>query len=437
MTRAYGISMKRALLLALMLFGCGRAPVIDLPDPLKPQQQALRGCENQAVVSLDGRRTLTRITANGATKLFTFGEGLPADEVHVSQWNVTPSGFIGGVAFAGGTTNDYTYELVLIGPDGTVRSAQRRQMPHSPTVFLAADGSLAVSERTGYIILPDGSVTELGELQPMTPVLPGGALVVARGIPWEETTQKGIWRDGTFTPVTLPQHAALEVVGSRAVFVSGTTLASVTDGVRVTLPLAELHIVAHAAGRFVLLAAGDVEAVLVDLEQATAKRVSNAPSPSQRYGAWSAGLQADGAVLASSTAGEQLQLKRTGDFGATWTNVGEPMAMGEDFGLGRWLSTLEKSGSVLTLSMSTGYGHYVNEVQLTSANGTHRLATGGVYVNGDLSPGAADLSPDGQCAAAWVQGAPEQVSRLTFLDAAGKQAVVHSSTEPGWFRFVP
>ena len=441
MDRAYVGSMKRALLLlTLMVFGCGRAAVIDLPQPQKPQQQqALRGCEGQAVVSLEGHRTLTRMSATGVTKLFTFGEGLPEDEVSVSQWNVTPSGFIGGVAFAGGSTNDYTYELVLIGPDGSVRFQQRRKMPHSPSVFLGADGSLAVSERTGYIIRPDGSITELGALQPLTPVLPGGELVVANGTPWEEASPKGVWELGRFTPVALPPYAALEVVGARAIYVSGTTLVSVTDGVRVTLPLAELQVVAQAAGRYVLLAAGTNEAVVVDLEQGTAKRVSNVPSPSERYGAWNAGLQADGAVFASSTRGEQLQLQRTRDLGATWADVGAPMAMGEDFGLGRWLSAVEKSGTVMTLSMSTGYGHYVNELQLTSASGTHRLPTGGVYVNGDLSPGAADLSADGQCAAAWVQATMDGSKRLVFMDAEGKQTVVRESAEwqPGWFRFVP
>lgn len=438
MGRAYVVRMKRALLLALMMFGCGRAAIIDLPDALKPQQQQpLRGCDGQSVIALDGRRTLWRITSSGSTKLFTFGEGLPDDEVSVSQWNVTASGVIGGVAFVGGTTNDYTYELVLIAPDGKVVFTARRKMPHGPSVFLGADGSFAVSERTGYVIRPDGSVTEFGDLQPMTPVLPDGSLVVARGKPWEEATPRGIWKDGAFTPVTLPPYTALQVVGSRAVYVTGTTLASATDALRVTLPLPELQVVAQSSGRFVLLAAGSDEAVVVDLDQATAKRVSNVPTPSQRYGAWNAGLQADGAVLATRTRGEQLQLQRTKDFGASWSDVGTPMAMGEDFGFGRWLSAVEKSGTVLTLSMSTGYGHYVNEVQLTSASGTHRMATGGVYVNGDLSPGAADLSPDGQCAAAWVQTERDSPKQLVFIDVQGKQSVVRESAEPGYFRFVP
>jgi hypothetical protein len=176
---------------------------------------------------------------------------------------------------------------------------------------------------------------------------------------------------------------------------------------------------------------------VVDLEAGSARTVANLPAPIERYSVWSAGLTSDGAVLASTETGDQLQLKRSAD-GQAWADVGEPMSKGMDFGLGRWLLAREKGGTVMTLSMSTGYGHYVNELQLTSAAGTHRLGTGGVYVNGSLDPGAADLSADGQCAAAWVQRGEMNQSPLDLVlfDVTGKQQVVRTETQPGWMQFL-
>ena len=88
--------------------------------------------------------------------------------------------------------------------------------------------------------------------------------------------------------------------------------------------------------------------------------------------------------------------------------------------------------------MSTGYGHFVNEVQLITPSGAHRLATNGIYVNVDLSPGAVDLANDGQCVAAWVAQDHALVpAELGFMDAAGKTQKVTASQQPGWLRFVP
>src|SRR5688572_32671760 len=107
--------MKRTLLLALILISCGRAATIDSPDPHPSTGQPLRGCDGQAVVMLESHRTLTRVSATGSTKLFTFGEGLADEDASVSQWD-SSHGFVGGIAFIGtGGPNDYTYEYVLLG----------------------------------------------------------------------------------------------------------------------------------------------------------------------------------------------------------------------------------------------------------------------------------------------------------------------------------
>lgn len=431
--------MKRSLLLALMLLGCGRTPWIEGPGNPTTTQQPLRGCDGQAVVMLEGGRTLTKLAADGTkTTLFTFGAGQAAEEISVSQWDSVNGFTFGAAMIRAGAPNDYTWEYVLVGPDAKVRYTARKDEPHSPSAFLGADGSLAVAAKTGWLVRPDGTITDLGALMPMTPLLPSGELLVSNGEPWKEASPKSIWKDGALRPITLSPYAALHVVGSRVVTMNDGALVSVLDGKRVTLPVAQLDVAAQAAGRFLLLASTEA-AVLVDLDAGTARKLSSFPDTQQRYGFWNAGLMADGSVLAHTARGEQLQLQRSTDLGATWSDVGQPMAMGEDFGLGRWLMALERSGTVMTLSMSTGYGHYVNGLQLTSARGTQTLTTGQVYVNGDLAPGAADLSPDGQCAAAWTHE-DEETLKLVFIDSAGAKrtpAVSGTRFHLGWFKFLP
>ena len=436
--------MKRALL-TLMLLGCGRTagvPGPEVVEPPKVQQQPLLGCEGKAVVALEDR-TLRRITPEGTvTTLFTFGAGLPADQVSVSRWS-TAGDFIGAVAFLHvGTQSAWTYEYLLMRSDGTVLFESRQVEPHSPSIFLGADGSLAVSARTGWLVRADGSVTQLGALQPMSPRLPSGEVLVAQGRPWDAASKKGTWKDGVFTPlpVALGAYPTFEVVGARLLAVDGQRLLSLLDGASIALPAANLALVQHAAERFVLLSNEQV-LVRVDLAQGTAQTVANAPKVEERYQTWSAGLQADGAVLAGTAKGEQLQLQRSGDLGQSWADVGEPMVLGDDLGLGRWMFATERAGSLLVHSMSTGYGHYVNEVQLVTAQGAHRVAAGGLWVNGDINPGATDLSADGQCAVAWVQepggswlhGDPLE---LVFVAADGKRQVAPGLTSGG-LRFVP
>ena len=442
MARAYvaRTMMKRALL-ALMLTGCGRAITttdIPKPDPTPiQQQQPLKGCEGRALAMLTDR-TLTRLTTTGTTTLFTFGDGFPAEEVSVSHWYLE-GGVIGAVAFIHeGTQNAWTYEYVLLRTDGTVLFHRRQVEPYSPQIFLGPDGSMAVAGGHGWIARPDGTVLELGELMPMTPVLPDGSVIVARGKPWEPGTPKGVWKDGVFTPlqVQLAEYAALQVVGTRVVTVDGTSLVSLLDGVRIALPAMDLGLVQHAGGRFVLLAS-TMEAVQVDLDLGTARLVTNLPALHTQYSSWNASLQADGSVLASSTRGDGLQLVRSGDLGRTWADVGEPMMLGEDLGFLPWLYPLERGGSMLVHSMSTGYGHYLNEVQLVSPRGTHRLDAKGLYVNTDVNPGATDLSADGQCAAVWVrlEGLFDP-AQLMLFDAEGKEQVLEIARH-GWLRFVP
>lgn len=431
--------MRRALIAALLLVACGRTPAVDPPRVEAPQQQPLKGCEGRSLVVLEGRRLLTRVSAEGTQTLFTFGAGLPDDRVGVTTWSVA-GGYIGAAAsFDDGTFVSAT-EVVLLDASGALLFHRTLHRPLAAELFLGSDGSLAVAGETGFIAHADGSVTELGDLFPLTPVLSDGAVVVAQGKPWFAATRRGLWRAGTFTPFALApdDSATFQVVGRRAVYVSGATLSSVTDGLQVRLPGSGFRVAQQAGGRFVLLVSDhDRQVVRVDLDAATAHPVSDVPAVNERYSAWDLGLQSDGAVLAgASLADGRLQLRRTTDLGATWSDVGEPMQPGMDFGVGRWLLPIEHAGNVLTLSMSTGYGHYLNAVQLSSARGNQHLDLGQVYVNVDLSPGAADLSSDGQCAAAWVQTSVYDFLHLELLDADGTVVSLQTRPAAGWLRFL-
>ncbi|MBL8951597.1 MAG: hypothetical protein JNK82_12520 [Myxococcaceae bacterium] len=443
--------MKRALL-ALFVAACGRTPSIEAPvqplqplepttpveqptKPIEPPKKPQAGCTGKTVVVLDGA-SFKLLNAAGTKTLFTFGQGQGSEEVGVMQWDLK-GGLIAGMAYVDGGR-----ELVLLKPDGTVLFNQRFTSPGSPDFHMGEDGSLALSGATGMLVRPDGTTRDLGAWLPMAPALPSGEVIVAKGRSWEAGVEKGVWQAGVVRPlaVALPQYVDLQVSGRHGIFVEGSTLVSVLDGRRITLPGPNFAIAQQPTGNFVLLL-DDSAAVIADLVAGTARPVASMPKPNRRYHWWDATLQTDGAVFASAASGEEnLQLKRSADLGATWADFGEPMMLGTDFGLGQWLHAVQRGGSVLALSMSTGYGHFLHEIQLITPAGAHRLATKSIYVNVDMSPGAVDLADDGQCAATWVStddhflGAAD----LVFLDAAGQtQVITSAASEPGWLRFVP
>jgi hypothetical protein len=435
--------MKRALPL-VFLAACGRSTSPEVPkpgtDPSQQQQRPLRGCEGRAVISLDDERTVTRLSAAGSKALFTFGADLSDKDVYVMQWNVRGDR-AAGVAFLDASA-PHRYEYVLLDTDGSVVFHRVRLEPSNPVFYLGGDGSLAVeSEVSSFIVGHDGAVTELGELTPMGPVLGGGTVVVARGKAWEATSEKGLWKDGTFTPLepSLDSAYALHALETRAVYVAQGQLISVPDGRKVALPKTDLGIVRTDGDRWVLLV-DSTSTVVVDLELGTASTLAAVPQ-AERWSQWTVSPGPDGSVLTGVMRGDQLQPQRTADLGESWSDFGEPMQLGNDFGLGRWLFALEHAGTVLAMSMSTGYGNFVNEVEVISTLGAHRLPIQSIFVNGDLSPGAADLSADGQCAAVVVRGDGETVlgphSNLVFMDAQGKQTAVHSADQIGWLRFAP
>ena len=150
----------------------------------------------------------------------------------------------------------------------------------------------------------------------------------------------------------------------------------------------------------------------------------------------------DGSLVASAAVGDELQLRRTTDSGKTWVDVGRPMGRGADLGFGRWLHAIAHGGTTLIARMTTGYGHFVEEVQLSSPAGSVSIEVGRLYLNGDISPGAFDLSSDGQCASTWrqVRDRPTAHLELVFFDTTGAQKVVSTSEnkwQPGWLRFLP
>ena len=124
--------------------------------------------EEPVVVTLVDGRTLTRVDASGPKPLFTFGEGIDSSLMTVMQWGVAGD-LIGGFAFIP-VGEVLTYEYVIVSTTGKVLFHQRRPGSGHPTVQLGRDGSLAVAGDEGFLALPDGTVIELGDLLPMTPL---------------------------------------------------------------------------------------------------------------------------------------------------------------------------------------------------------------------------------------------------------------------------
>ena len=426
--------MTRTLpMLCLGLLSCG---------PL-PRHPALDGTATSAapddhpLVALVEERTLTRVDASGPTPLFTFGEGIDADFVKVMQWGLEGD-VIGAFAFLPKQgQREATYEFVLVSTTGKVLFRQLRREDGHPFVHFGADGSLTVSGSKGFIARVDGSVTDLGELVPMTPVLASGAVIVSRGRPWEPASPKFLWRAGALSPLPadLGSGRPILLVAGRAFVVTGRELVSLEGGKPIALPGESLGLV-QAQGHFLVLASESKETVvLVDVERNTAQVVANVPKPDSRYGTWNVAVSDGGAVLAGQRLEGKLQLRRTVNAGATWKNVGDPMTPGEDPGAGTWLFSMERGGSVMVLSMSTGYGHFVNGRQFVTSAGASHVAADGNFVNAVELLGSMDISPDGQVTTTWQQHR-DAPSELMVIDAKGTRHVVLTASTPGQVRFL-
>jgi hypothetical protein len=142
--------------------------------------------------------------------------------------------------------------------------------------------------------------------------------------------------------------------------------------------------------------------------------------------------------MKTTETGDSLQLFRSSNLGASWASIGAPMVAGTDMGLGRWMHTQERGGSTLVSSVSTGYGDFINEVQLVTPSGSHSIDTNGVYVNTELE-NSTSISSDGACAVTWTR--PEgsdffDDANLIFFSADGTEHTITGLTR-GQVKLVP
>jgi hypothetical protein len=449
--------MRTLSVLLLAVAACGRtsgivpeplpAPnPVTIPTPTTTTTQPLVGCTGKSVIALVGA-TLTRLGADGSsTALFHFGAGLPDEDVVITNGWEERNGFIGLWAFlddeTGGT--GIRYEYLVLDASGSVVFHKIQTEPYNPTTHLGADGSLAVAGGRGWVVR-GGTLTDLGALMPMTAVLPDGTLPVAHGQPWDGTTAKGLLTLSTMAEVPLApgpdSNSAYFEVGGKLLYVTSDNRMVLTNGSgtqTVQLPATQSPwFPAQFAGdRFVLFgssgqfAAADTTALTVHL-------IAGAPDPAQRYGTWAVSLSDDGTAFAGFLENGLLQQRSSTDFGATWTPRGNPMTPGMDFGLGQWLYAIAHGDGVLTLDLSTGYGDYLHAVQLVGPSSAMKMSTGGLYVNESISPGAADLSADGQCAAFWSPTGADAGPRLqlSFVDGTNGAKAVLSADQMAMFRF--
>lgn len=392
--------------------------------------------ESPALVLVVEDRTFTRVDSSGARPLFTFGEGIDAEFVKILHWDVHGD-VVGGVAFLP-SGKVLTYEYALVSPEGKVMFHERRVEPGNPMVYFGSDGSLAAAGGRGFVARPDGTITDLGPLMPLSPVLPGGSLVVTRGHSWEAGSVPLLWKNGTVEPLPVPLERDVHpsVAGGRALVVAGDHLVSLADGRSIRLPTHDLRIVDAHQERWVLLGTNQGVAVVVDVRERTATSVSNLPPPVSPYADRNLLMGADGSVLATTVIDGRLQVRRSRDGGGTWSDVGQPMQADDHYGGGGWLRTVEHQDGVLVLNISSGYGHFVNEMQLVTRSGARRLAMGGVHMLDEHSTGAAALSADGRFVAAWVNRG-HGLADLVLLDATGSQRVLLKNSRPGLLRFLP
>jgi hypothetical protein len=425
------------------------APPLN-PPVAPPVTPPAAGCAQAPLVVLRETQLLTVNVAGEETPLFQFGAstGHPADAVVVQDWQQQP-GFLGAVAFLHDPPSAHRYEFVLLRADGTVLFHHVEEQPHNPDIFLSPQGSLAVSGEHNFVAFPDGRVTELGGYSPAVPSMDGQHILVSQGPSWRANARYGWLRlmDLAFTPLArTAEWMTFVVVGNHVMALphdgqrSGPLLRT-SPGLETVVAAelttnAALDVVSQAGGRWLLLQRSADSLVRVNVEDGTASVVDGMLGARQLWGVWTASVATDGSIQ-FSTAREDglLQLQRTADLGATFVDVGQPMEAGPDMGLGARLVALRKGDNTLILNLSSGYGDFLQEVQLVSAEGVQRESTGGLYVNADIHPGAADLSGDGSCVATVAQRqgtafSEDSIYELVFLDAVTGTRTVHAWEHP-------
>jgi hypothetical protein len=429
-----------AVCLAAALFGCGRP---EIPGPITqpmPQTQPLTGCAGRSVIAMDGA-TLKRLAADGTTTtLFHFGDGLPDSSVLINGWQQA-GGFIAAYAFLEDdqTGSAIRYEYLVLDAQGNAVFHQIQTEPYNPNIYLSSDGTLSVAGGEGFIVR-NGTVTHLGSFMPLEAMLPNGQQPVAQGMPWDAATVKGVLDVGNmqFTPLSpAPDSSTLffEANGELA-YVTGNSL--VIGGNTLALPATDTswYYGLTAADRYVELY-GNGRFVVADASTQQLFEVENLPTPGEGRPT-TVTVAADGTVYAGFFENSLLQLRHSADHGTSWDAVGDPMTPGQNLGAGQWLTPIIRGGSVLIENLTAGYGDFLASVQLVGDGAKTSVATSGLYINAHLSPSAADLSSDGQCAAVWVPDDPQMNTSaftLHFVDAAHGATTAQTSDHVQWLRF--
>jgi hypothetical protein len=426
----------RTLVLALALTACGREPIIPGPPPMK-DPQPLAGCQGKSIVELDGA-TLERVAADGAvTPLFHLGDGRADSDVSVTDWQER-NGFIAAEALLEGGPGGESFEFLLLDPRDAVVFHRITQQTYTAPLHLGSDGTLAVPEPSGWLVHPDGSVTDLGDLLPLEAPLPGGLLPVARGYPWDPASPKGLLALDTMTFTALspkPDDSSdFQEAGGNLLYIAGgkLVLASSTGTQEIALPDSSWRPDRITNDRFVVLS-GNYQFRVLDIATVIATPVTGLPEATNQAPV-NVTVGDDGTVFSSVLENDLLQLRSTTDFGASWQNVGAPMPPGQNFGGGTRLSSVAHGSSVLIVSGSLGYGLFLNRLQLVPAGSPPQsLDLGGMYVNARV---AADLSADGQCAATWAPSTDTaKPFDLHFIDTMHGDVKVQSAPEIRVFHF--
>ncbi len=422
--------------------GC-RSSALTNPDEIGHVEQSL-GCADRRLLSVGAGRIARLDSAGGATTLFSFGTGLVEAPQNIVTQSWTQRGsFVAAVAYLYQTTlRDNRHEYVLL--DGA-NVLLHDYIPESvyPQLYLGDGGRLAVAAQTNWVRLPNGTIVPLGEYAPFAGMLSEELVpVIQRSSPNQPGTL-GLLRLGSpakFEPLPgSPGEGTVTITPHRLVYLSSdggpTTLHAVgaQGDTAIDLPAAEAwQIISVAGDRYVLLGESwDPKRPLTRIDLQTRTRTALAPaSASSIYEGWSATVDEQGTVFVSTVVDDRLQLQRTSDGGKSFAPVGQPMVIGPDLGFQPWLRPVAHQGNALILSLSTGYGDFLNSAQF-SADATHSVLDGGGYYLGYPSYTQFDLTRDGQCGAVWVQVAepttPEERFSLVLLDQQGPRTIASSA----------
>lgn len=443
-----GLRFVMAAPIVVVLFGCQNEHALPIDTSTGP----LQSCAKRALYSVVSTK-LARIELVGTvTHIHDFQYDV-GDSGKV-YWNWHSRGERLALAVRSKTDSSKTLVGIFAGDEriALVENAGR--------VFVGATGEVVfdnlATPRGADILDAAGVITRVSTGSPVAPPIDDGLVPVSvYGLEGSRfvlarRSATGSWADEEISDDETNVATPAVTIGSRFVTVSYPDaqlhVASRTSVTHHPLPSIDTpydsyEVVSYAEDRYVLLSSKG-RFVWADLETLALVTIER-PTPFREFRS-SAAIDEAGAIYLTEDRGENFQIVRSEDRGATFVDLGAPIAKGSGFS-GQWLALFAHRGAVLALQL--GYENQGDRIQMLRAQytrGDSSAVMAGGYVATWLGPMVAGeapqlpsllLSGDGMCVAGWLPRPGSDQYDVVALDENGVHRVA-SGSDYGPLRFI-